>query len=62
MCQAEWIICPECKSKTRVRIREDTELVRFPLFCPRCKRESLVNVKKLKISIIREPDALTQSR
>ena len=62
MCKAEWIICPECKGKTRVRVREDTELVRFPLFCPRCKRESLVNVKKLKISIIREPDAWTQSR
>jgi uncharacterized protein YbaR (Trm112 family) len=58
----KWIICPVCRSKTRVKIREDTELANFPLFCPKCKNESLINVKQSEISIIKEPDAKTQSR
>jgi len=61
MDRTKWIICPVCKSKTRVKIREDTELVNFPLFCPKCKQESLVNVKQLNMSVIKEPDAGLQS-
>ena len=57
MDKTEWIICPICKSKTRVKIREDTELIHFPLFCPKCKQESLVNVKQLNMSVIKEPGA-----
>ena len=53
----KWLLCPICKSKTRVKVRDDTELTNFPLFCPKCKQESLVNVKKLNISTIIEPDA-----
>ena len=60
--QQEWITCPICKNKTRVKIREDTILENFPLFCPKCKHENLVNVKQLNMSIIKEPDAKTQSR
>ena len=52
---AEWIICPECNNKTRTKVRKDTELVNFPLFCPKCKKESLVNVKQQKIDVIKEP-------
>lgn len=57
MKQTEWLICPVCASKTRVKIRGDTELVKFPLFCPKCKQETLINAKQLKISVIKEPDA-----
>ena len=57
MDKTEWIACPICRNKTRVKIREDTELKKFPLFCPKCKQESLVNVKQLNMSIIKEPDA-----
>ena len=57
MDKTEWIVCPVCRSKTRVKIREDTELVNFPLFCPKCKQESLVSVKQLNMSVIKEPDA-----
>jgi Zn finger protein HypA/HybF involved in hydrogenase expression len=60
--RTKWVSCPECKSKTRIKVREDTELVNFPLFCPKCKKEKLVNVKQLNISVIKEPDAKTQSR
>ena len=53
----EWVLCPVCKNKTRIRIREDIMLSRFPLFCPKCRQETLINVEQLKISIIKEPDA-----
>jgi Zn finger protein HypA/HybF involved in hydrogenase expression len=56
----EWVNCPVCGNKTRVKIREDTVLENFPLFCPKCKQERLVNAKQLNISVIKEPDAKTQ--
>jgi Zn finger protein HypA/HybF involved in hydrogenase expression len=62
MVHTEWILCPTCKSKTRIRIRSDTILENFPLFCPKCKQENLVNIKQLNISVIKEPDAKMQSR
>ncbi len=62
MYKYEWILCPVCGSKTRVMIRDDTVLENFPLFCPKCKRETIINVKQLNISVIKEPDAKTQSQ
>lgn len=59
---AEWLRCPVCGNKTRLKIREDTELKNFPLFCPKCKQETIICVKKLNISVIKEPDAKTQSQ
>ena len=46
----EWILCPVCGNKTRVRIRKDTELRNFPLYCPKCSRESLIEVRDLVYS------------
>lgn len=60
--QTEWLLCPLCRSKTRIKVRANTELKNFPLFCPKCKHESLVNVKNGSITLIKEPDAKTQSR
>ena len=62
MKKIEWLLCPVCGNKARLRIREDTELRNFPLFCPKCKQETLINVKQLNTSVIKEPDAQTQSR
>ena len=47
----EWLLCPVCGNKTRLKIREDTELKNFPLFCPKCKQETLINVKQLNMSV-----------
>ena len=58
MIQEEWILCPICGNKTRVRIRNHTELNKFTPYCPKCSRESLIEVKNLKITVIKEPDAL----
>lgn len=38
----EWVICPICNNKTRIKIRKDTQLKNFPLYCPKCKKESLI--------------------
>ncbi len=62
MKQEEWIRCPICGNKTRDKIREDTILQNLPLFCPKCKQETLINVEKLKITVINGPDAKPQNR
>ena len=58
----QWVLCPFCKSKTRLKIRNDTILKNFPLFCPKCKHETLIDVEQMKILKSKEPDAKTQSR
>ncbi|MDU3781077.1 MAG: cysteine-rich KTR domain-containing protein [Flavonifractor plautii] len=57
MKETSWVSCPICHNKTRIKIRIDTELKNFPLFCPKCKQETLIHAKQLNISVIREPDA-----
>ena len=41
----KWILCPVCGAKTRTQILDDTELKHFPLFCPKCKKSFIINVK-----------------
>lgn len=53
----KWILCPACGSKTRLKMRVDTVLQNFPLYCPKCKQETLINVNQQKVSTIKEPDA-----
>ena len=62
MQREQWVLCPVCQNKTRLKLREDTVLENFPLFCPKCRHETLISVKQLNISVIKEPDAQTQSR
>lgn len=57
-----WILCPICGNKTRDKIREDTVLKNFPLFCPKCKRETIINVEQMNMTVIKAPDAKPQSR
>jgi len=56
-----WIHCPTCGNKTRTKVNPDTVLKRFPLFCPKCGKEHIVDVQGQNI-ILTEPDAKTQSR
>ena len=59
---SQWILCPLCGSKTRNKIREDTVLKNYPLYCPKCRQETLIEVENLQVTVIKEPDAQTQSR
>lgn len=52
----KWILCPVCGSKTRDKIREDTVLRNFPLYCPKCRQESLIEAEDFYITVIKEPD------
>ena len=60
--QFKWLLCPVCGSKTRIKMRSDTELRNFPLFCPKCKQGMIIHVKDYNVLVIKEPDAQTQSR
>ena len=59
---SEWIKCPTCGSKTHNKIRQDTIIKNFPLYCPKCKQETIINVQNQEVTVIKEPDAQTQSR
>ena len=50
MKQEKWLLCPVCGNKTRLKLREDTVLEKFPLFCPKCKQETLINVRQISES------------
>lgn len=52
MIKYEWILCPVCGGKTRNRILKDTILKNYPLYCPKCKQESLVEVQNLHVVVI----------
>lgn len=53
----KWVLCPVCENKTRIKVRHDTVLENFPLYCPKCKKETLVHVKEMNTTVIKEPDA-----
>ncbi len=55
--RTEWICCPVCGGKTHNRIREDAILKNYPLYCPKCRQEVLIEAKNSQISVIKEPDA-----
>ena len=40
----KWVLCPICNNKTRIKVRPDTVLENFPLFCPKCKQETIISV------------------
>jgi ribosomal protein S27AE len=53
---SQWILCPICGKKTRIKVNEDTIIRRLPLFCPKCKQETLVDLIDHKVHICTEPD------
>ena len=57
MIDAEWIRCPICGNKTRDKMRDDTVLKNYPLYCPKCKQECLIEAKDLQITVIKGPAA-----
>lgn len=58
---ANWIVCPVCGNKTRDRIRADTILKNYPLYCPKCKQQTLIEVQNLQVTVIKEPDTQTMN-
>lgn len=58
MDKVKWILCPVCGNKTRLKIRTDTELKNFPLYCPKCRQESLIDAKDLRVTVWKEKKVL----
>ena len=56
MKQIHWICCPNCGNKTRDKIRKDTVIKNFPLYCPKCKHETLINVRDMTVSVCKKVD------
>lgn len=52
-----WIKCPICNKKTHTKVYKETVLLNFPLFCPKCKTETIIDVVQLKMVPRIEPDA-----
>ena len=41
--ESKWVLCPLCGSKTRVKLLPETVLKHYLLFCPKCKKEAIIN-------------------
>ena len=49
----EWVYCPVCGNKTRLRLREDTVLTSFSCYFVRnSKKESLIDAKEYVVKAI----------
>lgn len=60
--ESTWIICPVCHGKTHTKIRKDTKMSNFPLFCHKCKQESLIDVQDGYIKVKQRARHEMQSR
>ena len=58
--EEKWLLCPICSAKTRLRLLQRTVLRDFPLFCPKCRQERIINAQNYQIGIIDQSDAKTQ--
>ena len=48
----KWVLCPICNNKTRIKVRPDTVLENFPLYCPKCKQETIINVTGQNVVVV----------
>lgn len=53
----QWVLCPQCGQRTRIKLRTDTELKHFPLFCPKCRYECLIDAADCQVEVSRLEDA-----
>ena len=55
--QYQWVLCPICGGKTRTKIRPDTEAKNLIVFCPKCKRESVVDIEDCRIKEVKQNES-----
>lgn len=53
MSDMEWLRCPIYGNKTRLKILKNAELRNFPSYCPKCRQDTLINIKQQNVSIVR---------
>ena len=49
--QRQWVFCPCCGAKTRLQLVGQTELRSFPLFCPKCRKETMIDARHFRVSV-----------
>lgn len=50
----KWVLCPICGGKTRQKMREDTVAKNLIVFCPKCKRETVMDIKDMESKAVGE--------
>ena len=49
--EGQWLLCPNCRGKTKIKVYEDTVLLYFPLYCTFCRKEFDVSVMKFRMVV-----------
>lgn len=49
----KFIKCPVCQCKTKVKLTPETTMKNFPLFCPKCKSETMINVEDGEVRVLK---------
>lgn len=60
MTDEKWLLCPICGVKTRLRLLERTVLRDLPLFCLKCRRESIISASNFQIENVYLPGTKAQ--
>ena len=47
----KWVHCPIYGGITRNKVYEDTVMFKFPLYYPKCKNETLIDVMQPKMAV-----------
>ena len=50
--ETQWIICPKCGEKTKVKLQKSTIMKNFLLYCHKCKKEFTVDVQNFIVTVI----------
>ena len=57
---ALWFAVDYRRFAARLRLLQRTVLREFPLYCPKCRRESVISARNFQIETVYQPDAKTQ--
>ena len=49
--ERKWVFCPCCGAKTRLQLVRQTELRSFALFCPKCRKETMIDARHFRVSV-----------
>ena len=56
--ERQWVYCPRCGAKTRLQLIKETQLRAFPLFCPKCRKETMIDARFFRVSVTDNKRAL----
>ena len=54
--------CPICGTQSDTKVLPETVLVRYPLFCAKCRQETLVDVVKIKMVLSDGEESVTDRK